>query len=1095
MSDSLKKTFRTWWLYPALFLSLGGLIFFTGRLYWQHVETAALEEALDGLKDVVDFKVEQVSRWREARMNTADTLIMNPGVVQWLGRLVQQPDAPGLQADVLQWLQRMKGKYGYGDGALVSPAGQVLLTIRPDMAELRPEVQALLTASRQSGSPMLSDFYLTTNAQPVRLTLVIPFMLPVSPAEGTNYFHLLIRVQPYEYLYKLLKTWPTPNESGEMLLVRREHDEVVVLNEARFQPGSALTLRQALTLTNAPMVRAVQGESEMVRAVDHRGHEVLAVAKAIPQTAWFMVLTLDRQEVFRGLEPARRLVWLTICVAIWLIGLLVVLLAQSHRLHVYRRENELEAEYHGLFDHVADVVFIKDLQGRILMANAVASARYGYTREELLRMTTMDLLVPEAHAHLPGFMRALQASGQTIFETTHRRKDGVTMPVEVSARLTEFRGQPALMSVIRDLAPRREAEAAFEKQRQLLLTLINALPDLIYVKDIQHRFLLANASTARHMGVASPDGLLGKTDHDFFKREVADAYAADERMILTSGQALVNREEASVAPDGREVWFSSTKVPLRDQAGQVIGLVGIGHDITAFKALTGKLQTAYARSIGLELAITRSPAVVLLRAQGLGTPLEYVSDNVNRWGYDATHLVGQTELPWIHVEERTRVAEEIRQQLAGQATEFRLDYRLMTRAGEVRWVEEHIRVAGDDPHVLQQAQSLLLDVTAQRALEDELRQAQKMETIGRLAGGIAHDFNNLLQVILGFAELLAGEVAAHERQRRDVHEIQTAAQRARDLTNRLLAFSRKQMLQPIRVDLNTLLTNERTALEQALGGKIDLHLELATELWPVKVDPGQLQQIVTHLCANARDAMPDGGRLTLSTRNLTFTGEDVRLHPDARVGAFVCLALADSGKGMSDEVRAHVFEPFFTTKEPGRGTGLGLAMAYGIIKQHEGWIHVYSQVGLGTTFKLYLPALVAQGAAAPTPQPRNLAGVRVLLVEDEDGVRDLACRVLRGRGCTVLAASTVAEAEAVWSRESGRFDVVLCDVVLPDGNGLDLVDRWQATGARCLFILSSGYTDERARWPLIAQRGYEFLQKPYPANELLQLVARKAGHA
>jgi PAS domain S-box-containing protein len=1090
--DSLKKTFRIWWLYPALFLLLAGLIFFTGQIYWQNIEKSAVHQAVADLQGVAEFKVEQVSRWLEARMNTADTLIMNPGVVQWLGRLVQQPDDAVVQEEALQWLQRMKGKYGYGDGAIVSPAGEVVLTVRPDMMALMPAVRSLLAETRQSGAPRLSNFYLTTNALPVRLALAIPFALPAVAAQGTNYFHLLIRINPYEYFFKLLNTWPTPNETGEMLLVQREQDEVVVLNEARFQPGSALVLRQALTHTNAPNVRAVLGETEMVEGVDYRGVKVFAVAKAVPRTDWFLVLTQHHDEIMAGLVPARRLVWLTVCVAIWLIGMLVVLLAQSHRLHLYRRESELEDAYHSLFDHVVDVVFIKDMQGRILMANAVACERYGYSRAEFLQLTTMDLIAPEEQDHVPGFMRELQASGQAIFETIHRRKDGTTMPVEVSARLAEFRSQPALLAVIRDLAPRRQAEADFEKQRQLLLTLINALPDHIYVKDAQHRFLLANESTARLMGVASPADLLGKTDHDFFKQELADGYAADERTLLASGQALINREEVCVAPNGREVWFSSTKVPLRDQGGQVVGLVGIRHDITAFKQLTGKLQATYARSIGLELAITRSPAVVLLHSRGLDSPLEYVSDNVSRWGYEAVQLVGQTELPWIHAEDRERVTLEIRQRLAGHATEFLLHYRLLTRAGEVRWIEEHIRVAGDAADALQQAQSLLIDVTAHRALEEELRQAQKMETIGRLAGGIAHDFNNLLQVILGFSELLAGEVVANERQRRDVHEIQTAAQRARDLTNRLLAFSRKQMLQPTRVNLNALLAGERAALGRTLGGTIELHTEFAPDLWPVKVDQGQLQQIITHLCANARDAMPSGGRLTLSTRNLFFSEEDVRLHPDARVGAYVCLAVSDSGKGMTDEVRAHIFEPFFTTKEPGRGTGLGLAMAYGIIKQHEGWIHVYSQAGQGTTFKLYLPVLVAAGVSAPTPPAKHLAGLRVLLIEDEDGVRDLANRVLRGQGCTVLAASTCTEAETHWRKEGGGFDVVLSDVVLPDGNGLDLVDRWRAAGARCLFILSSGYTDERARWPVIAERGYHFLQKPYPASELIRLLAQQA---
>ena len=696
---------------------------------------------------------------------------------------------------------------------------------------------------------------------------------------------------------------------------------------------------------------------------------------------------------------------------------------------------------------------------------------------------------------MPEIFKTLESTGQVVFESVHRSKTGQRMPVEVNVRRTTFRGAPADVGIIRDIAARRQAEAELDKQRQLLLTLINTLPELIYIKDAQHHFLLANASMARHMNVTSPDDLRGWSDSDFYPVATAAKFMHDERTVMHTGKPILAQEEQVTFPNGATEWLSTTKAPLLDRAGRVVGVIGIGHDITSIRLLTDKLQAAFERSVGLELAINRSPAIVCLRENGLDSPLEYISDNVRRWGYRPDELCGQAELPWVHPDDRARVRAEVHQQVTGRMPEFMLTYRILTRAGEVRWVEDHTRIASDAAGAIKQAQSLLIDVTEHRALGEKLQQAQKMETIGRLAGGIAHDFNNLLQVILGFAELLAGDQAVAEKHRRDVREIQTAAQRARDLTNRLLAFSRKQMILPTVTDLNALIRGEQEVLGRVLGETVTVQTDLAPDLWPVKLDQGQMQQIFLNLAANAREAMPQGGRLTLATRNFTFHDDDVLIHPDVRPGPFVCCSISDTGAGMSPEVRAHIFEPFFTTKPVGQGTGLGLAMAYGIVKQHEGWIHVYSQHGTGTTFKIYLPAMPSSkvpSLATIAPSPAiQLAGLRVLLLEDEDGVRNLACRILRKRDCVVFPAHNVAEADALWQQERGRFDVLVSDVVLPDGNGLDFVERCiPPVGAQPLIILSSGYTDERARWPVIAQRGYHFLQKPYPAGDLVRLLTQ-----
>jgi len=386
------------------------------------------------------------------------------------------------------------------------------------------------------------------------------------------------------------------------------------------------------------------------------------------------------------------------------------------------------------------------------------------------------------------------------------------------------------------------------------------------------------------------------------------------------------------------------------------------------------------------------------------------------------------------------------------------------------------------------------DVSERHNLQQQLLQAQKMESIGRLAAGVAHDFNNLLQGILGFSDLLLKQFDAGDPRRQDVEEIRRAAQQGAQLTRQLLAFSRKQRMELQVVDINALVRGAGQMLHRLLGEDIQLELQLAPDLARCQADPQQIEQMLMNLSINGRDAMAEGGRLTVTTFNVALEERDAVRWADARPGRYACLAVTDTGIGIARELLPQIFEPFFSTKERGKGTGLGLATVYGIARQLEGWVHVYSQPGMGSTFKVYLPALAAgaDAAAAPAARARPVEvrgrGERLLLIEDEAGVRELVSRVLRENGYQVYAAADAAEARQLFARPAVAPDLVLSDVVLPDGNGVDLVQEFlnQRPGLR--VIMTSGYSDERSRWNVIRERGYRFIQKPYPAGELLRLL-------
>ncbi|MEW5803617.1 MAG: PAS domain S-box protein [bacterium] len=377
-------------------------------------------------------------------------------------------------------------------------------------------------------------------------------------------------------------------------------------------------------------------------------------------------------------------------------------------------------------------------------------------------------------------------------------------------------------------------------------------------------------------------------------------------------------------------------------------------------------------------------------------------------------------------------------------------------------------------------------------IQDQLLQSQKMEAIGILAGGVAHDFNNLLTTILGYTTLALMHIPDSDPASRDLHQVRKSADRAVNLTRQLLLFSRKQLMEPIIVDLNRIIDDLLKMLYCLIGEDITIITEPEFQLWPIMADEGTIEQVIMNLVVNARDAMPKGGKLTIKTENVTLDEEYAKTIFEARAGHFVRLSVADTGNGMDAKTIEQIFEPFFTTKGVGKGSGLGLSVAYGIVKQHEGWINVYSDPGKGSVFKIYLPALSAkakkkEGEAIPLQKFQG-KGERILIVEDEEEVRKLTVRILRDKGYSIIEASNVQEALEIFEQAKRKFDLVLSDVVLPDQTGIELVEQLLSRQPEIRVLLVSGYTDQKSQWPKIKERGFRFLQKPYDLAELLRTL-------
>jgi two-component system cell cycle sensor histidine kinase/response regulator CckA len=469
-------------------------------------------------------------------------------------------------------------------------------------------------------------------------------------------------------------------------------------------------------------------------------------------------------------------------------------------------------------------------------------------------------------------------------------------------------------------------------------------------------------------------------------------------------------------------------------------------------------------------------------------------------GYSREELQSRAVQQVMQAEEVAGEAESFRQMVAGTLDRHVVDEkRYRRRDGSVMLARVNMSVHRDAEGHSQHVISVIEDITEQRTLEAQVRQANKMDAIGRLASGVAHDFNNLLTVILGYAELMTTDVAMASQHGKDLGEIIKATHCAKSLTTQLLAFSRQQVLHAVPLDVNELIMDMARMIGRLIGEDVEVALALAPNLSLALADRGQLEQVVMNLVVNARDAMPGGGRVTIETADVEL--DNSYGHEQAIVeGRYVMLAITDTGSGMTKDTQRRLFEPFFTTKETGKGTGLGLSTTYGIVKQSKGYIWVYSEPGRGTTFKIYWPRSTRD---APLPVfgsvvtgPVRVSSETVLLVEDEAGVRELAKRILDHAGYQVLEAANGDEAERVFARHADAIDVVVTDVVMPGCGGPELLSRLQVHAPALRVLYMSGYTEQSAAHEAGIDRGLPFVQKPFTAAELVRQVRRAlAGHA
>ena len=623
-----------------------------------------------------------------------------------------------------------------------------------------------------------------------------------------------------------------------------------------------------------------------------------------------------------------------------------------------------------------------------------------------------------------------------------------------------------------------------------LASIVESSADPIVSKSLDGIITSWNEAAERLFGYA-PEEIVGRSVSLLIPPDRPD----EEAQILARlqrGEGVSHFETVRRRKDGRLIEVSLTVSPIRDGNGRIVGASKIARDITERKGAEARLRDSEERFQQLAENIGEI-FWIWDREQ---RRVVYVSPAYETVCGRSCESLYQAEpgawLDVIHPEDREcllRVGAEQRD------AAYEQEFRIVRPDGTVRWIQARAFPVRDPGAQIKRVVGSARDITADkqaaaelRRLEEQLRQAQKMEALGRLAGGVAHDFNNLLSVVFGHSALLALGSPSPERLRESVTQIGRAAERAAALTRQLLAFGRRQVVEPEVLDLNALVTDVASMLQRLLGEGVQVSTKLQPDLRPVRVDPGQMEQVILNLALNARDAMPRGGRLTLETRDIELDEATARAQADLGAGHYVLLAVSDTGAGMTPEVQARIFEPFFTTKAVGQGTGLGLSVVHGILKENGGHIAVQSLPDAGTTFKIYLPpsARLVEGSAESTPSEPIQGGETVLLVEDEEPVREVTALMLGSLGYRVLEASNGEEALRVAQAGLEQVDLLMTDVVMPGMGGRDLADALQACMPGLKVLFQSGYTDDTVIRQGILHTEMAFLQKPFTLAALSQ---------
>ncbi len=1083
---------RSLWIGALVLVALGAIG--VSAAYYQRGWARIKSEQYHAIASIAKLKSDQVRLWRAERRADATIATKNPFFADAVGSwLSDGGSGRQILAQLRAWLDLEKSGNAYESVFLAGPGGTLLLASSGSAPSLHFGEHRLVRDVVSSNRVVLSDLFFGDDGG-----IYLDAIAPVLDRAGRPAAALVMRSAADTYLFPLIETWPTPSPTAETLLVERDGNSVVFLNDLRQQPKSALQLRFPLTRVTLPAVQAVRGRTGMFEGSDYRGVPVVADLRPVPDSRWFIVAKVDVSEVFADARY-RALISVMSATILLLVAAGITALTYRHRQarlykSLYRSELDQRAAWEEMritLYSIGDAVIRTDAAGQVRQINPTAERLTGWREAEAVgkRLEEVFRIVNEdtRRAVESPVYRVLQ-EGIVVGLANHTvliARDGVERPIADSAAPVRdkegvLRG---VVLVFRDQTQERAAFRSLQESESLFRTIFDMAPDPIILVGAHGQFLEANDAACRLYGYDREE-IRGLNISDIGGTTAYEG-SAETGLYPESGYIAATR----LRRDGREV-------PV-ELAVRRISHNGAPALLGVYRDLTERIEAEKQRqSQELKYRTIVENINDALYIHDFGGTLVDVNDNACRMlGGARGDLIGKNLTDIVDASTQGVLPSYLDRLIShGSAL---VEATLVRKDGSALRVEASAKMVSDEGRGIIQA--FVRDTTERfkaleerHKLEEQLQQAQKMEAIGRLAGGIAHDFNNVLTVIQGYSEELINGTSPAHPSRPSLEEIRKAAERAATLTAQLLAYSRRQILMPRILDLGLLVVSMEDMLRRLLGEDIDIRVHRAARLWSVRADPGRMEQVIMNLAVNSRDAMPGGGVLTIETRNVHLDESYTNGHLETRAGDYVLTAVSDTGHGMDPQTQEHMFEPFFTTKERGRGTGLGLATVYGIVKQSEGHIVCYSEKDKGTTFKVYLPRAAAE--CDPTKggevraQLRSTGEETILLVEDDEGVRRLITATVKSAGYAVIPARNGSEALQLLSDTKNEPQLIITDVIMPGMDGKELVQlaRERRPWLRALFM--SGYTEDAIVHHGVLEEGVQFIQKPFSAPDLLRKV-------
>jgi two-component system cell cycle sensor histidine kinase/response regulator CckA len=1077
------------------FLALG--IGSSGYLYYSEEKRDLKKNIGDELSAIADLKVSQIAAWRNGIIEDARSISENEIVSAAIQQYFLRPDTPGLRARISSWMQSVQDISNFKNVFLTDARGNIRLSTVPRREPLGPKARTWLDEALHTKQPFFSDMHAGSAASYVHLDIIAPLILDqghIRRPVGALFIH----VDPGKHLYPLIQQWPGSSTTAEIILFRKDGDNIVYLNELRHRKNTALTLQVPDSTKFLPEAMAVAGKTGVFEGIDYRGVPVLAATRSLPGTPWFLVSKVDIGEIYAPIRKQAAAVSIVFSILIAASGFIILLWWRQKNAEYLQKQyaSELERktlsqQYDVLSKYANDIILLVDPAGAIVEANDKAASSYGYSREELRRLTIRDIRTPETRSAVDAHMDRIWKQNGSIFETFHCRKDGTAFPVEVSSRVIDVEGKKYFQSIIRDISERKQVEQTLVKRNEIIEVIMDNLPIGLAMNRISDGATLYMNSTFEKIYGWPKEVILNI--EDFFSHVYPDpVYRAEIRSrvladIASGDPARMRWDGVTITTmTGEQRLITAINIPL---PGQDL-MISTVQDTTLQKQAEQALIESEKRYKRLVESLTDYMYSVDVE-QGRAVSTVHGPGCVAVTGYTSEEYEQDPEL-WsrmIFAEDRRRVIDQANKILSGAPAPF-IEHRILHKDGSLRWVRNTPVPRCDKEGRIVSYDGLITDITQVKLLENQLRQAQKMEAVGQLAGGVAHDFNNILTAIIGYGNLVLMKMPQADIGRSYVEQILSSAERAAHLTHSLLAFSRKQIIDLKPANVNEIIRRVGKLLQRIIGEDIELQLQLCREEPMILADGIQIEQVLMNLATNARDAMPDGGTLRINTEEVELGEQFVRAHAYGKPGRYALISMTDAGIGMDETTKNRIFEPFFTTKEVGKGTGLGLAMVYGITKQHEGYILVNSEPGEGTTFKIYFPRIlpIAEGTSSEkvVTVPRGIE--TVLLAEDDGAVRQLTNNVLEDFGYQVIEAVDGEDAIKKFLENRDRIQLLVLDIVMPKKNGKEVYQEIRKIQPGIKVLFTSGYTADIIHRKGILETGLDFILKPISPAIFLKKV-------